>query len=92
MARVDSTDDEIRRFVVYLHAFDPERHERRPIEIAAFDNYPEAMRCFGETHQWVLARRAAGEADPRDHVTKEPGVDGRNRRRRFEERRGRGHP
>jgi hypothetical protein len=86
---VDSTDDAIRRFVVHLHAFDPERHERRPIEIAAFDSEAEAMRCFGETHLSVLARRARGEADLRDHVTmviKEPGVDEHNRQRRIRER------
>ena len=89
MARVDSTDDEIRRFVVHLHAFDLERHERRPIEIAAFDNEAEATRCFGETHLSVLSQRAGEEADPRDHVTmviKEPGVDEHNRQRRIRER------
>jgi hypothetical protein len=60
-----------------------------PIEVAAFDNEAEAMRCFGETHLSVLSRRAGGDADPRDHVTmvvKEPGVDARNHQRRIRER------
>ena len=95
MPRVDSADDTIRRFVVHLHTYDPERRERRPVEVASFDNEAEAMRCFGETHLSVVSRRASGEADPRDHVTmviKEPGIDERNRQRRIEERRLRRHP
>jgi hypothetical protein len=86
---VDSADDEIRRFVVHLHTYDPERQERRPVEVASFDNEAEAMRCFGETHTVVMSRRATGEANRRDHVTmvvKEPGVDESNRQRRIEER------
>ena len=89
MPHVDSADDTIRRFVVHLHTYDPDRHERRPIEVASFDNEAEAMRCFGETHMAVMSRRATGVADPRDHVTmvvKEPGVDESNRQRRIEER------
>jgi hypothetical protein len=87
--RVDSADDTIRRFVVYLHTYDTERRERRPVEVGSFDNEAEAMRCFGETHMVVLSRHAGGEVDPRDHVTmvvKEPGVDQHSRERRIEER------
>jgi hypothetical protein len=87
--RADSADDTIRRFVVHLHTYDPERRERRPVEVAAFDSEAEAMRCFGETNMAVMSRRASGDADPRDHVTmvvKEPGADERNRQRRIEER------
>lgn len=89
MPRVDSADDTVRRFVVHLHTYDPERRERRPVEVGSFDNETEAMRCFGETHVAVMSRRAPGEADPRDHVAmvvKEPGVDEHNRQRRIEER------
>jgi len=87
--RVDSADDTVRRFVVHLHTYDPERRERRPVEVGSFDNEAEAMRCFGETQMAVMSRRATGDADPRDHATmvmKEPGVDERNRQRRIEER------
>jgi hypothetical protein len=86
---VNSADDSIRRFVVHVHTFDPQRRERRPVEVGAFDNEAEAMRCLGETHSAVMVRRASGEADQRDHVTmviKEPGVDERSRQRRTEER------
>lgn len=89
MARVDSADDTLRRFVVHLQTYDPERRERRPVEVACFDNEAEAMRCFGESHIAVMSRRASGESDPRDHVTmvvKQPGIDERNRQRRIEER------
>jgi hypothetical protein len=87
--RVDSADDTVRRFVVHLHTYDPERRERRPVEVGSFDNEAEAMRCCGETHGAVMSRRATGDADPRDHVTmvvKEPGVDEGNRQRRIAER------
>lgn len=86
---MDPADDTIRRFVVYLHTYDSERRERRPVEVGSFDKEAEAMRCFGENHMLVMSRRASGEAHPRDHVTmvvKEPGVDERNRQRRIEER------
>jgi hypothetical protein len=86
---MDSADDTIRRFVVHLYTYDPERRERRPVEVGSFDNEAEAMRCFGETHMAVMSRRASGEADRREHVAmvvKEPGVDERNRQRRIEER------
>lgn len=86
---MDSADDTIRRFVVHVHTYDPERRERRPVEVGAFDNEAEAMQCFGEMHVAVISRRANGEADPRDHVTmvvKEPGVDEHNRQRRIDER------
>lgn len=90
MARVDSADDEIKRFVVRLSAFDPSRHERRHREIAAFDDEAEAMQCAEETHRALLERRVSGDADPRDHVTivvKEAGDGQRNRERRLEQQR-----
>ena len=89
MPRVDPADDTIRRFVVYLHTYDPERRERRPVAVGSFDNEAEAMRCLGENHVAVMSHRASGEADSRDHLTmvvKEPGVDERNRQRRIDER------
>jgi hypothetical protein len=91
---VDSSDDTIRRFVVRLYTYDPDRHERRHIEVGTFDDDAEAMHCFGETHLALLSNQASGNADARDHVTmvvKEPGVDERNRMRRIQERLSR-HP
>ena len=90
MARVDSADDSITRYVVRLYAFDESRHERRHQEIAAFDNEVEAMACVGETHFDLVQRRESGRADPREYVTmivKEPGVAARMRAQRLEEQR-----
>jgi hypothetical protein len=84
---VDSADDSIKRYVVYLHTYDAERRERRPVEVACFDDEAEATRYLHEAHTSVMSRRASGEADPRDHVTmalKEPGYDERNLQRRTE--------
>jgi hypothetical protein len=41
MAVVDPNDDAIRRHVVYHYRYDPERHERRNLVVAAFDNSRE---------------------------------------------------
>lgn len=41
MARVNPDDDSIRRFIVRHYRYDPERHERRHVMIAAFDNERE---------------------------------------------------
>jgi hypothetical protein len=90
---VDSTDDTIRRYVVHLYAYVPERRERTHTELGCFDSEAEGMRCLGDAHLELASRQANGEADPRDRlsmVVKEPGVDETNRRRRIEERRRRG--
>jgi hypothetical protein len=54
--RVDSADDGIRRFVVRLYTYDPDRRERRHIEVGSVDNNEEAMRCLGETHVALMSR------------------------------------
>ena len=41
MAEVDPEDDSIRRFIVRHYQYDPRRHERRHVVIAAFDNERE---------------------------------------------------
>jgi hypothetical protein len=48
MAKVDADDDTIRRFVVQHYRYDPDRHERRPVVIAAFDNEAE---CEASMHE-----------------------------------------
>ena len=90
---VDSADDTIRRYVVHLYAYVPVRHERTNVELGCFDTEAEGMRLLGDAYLELASRQASGDADPRDRlsmVIKEPGVDERNRRRRIEERRGRG--
>jgi hypothetical protein len=87
VARVDGTDDSIKRYVVRLYAFDHTRHERRHQEVAAFDNEAEALACFGRTHFDLLERSQSGRVDPREHVTiivKEPGHGECMRARRLE--------
>lgn len=62
MSRVDPDDDSIRRFVVYHHRYDPDRHERRHVVVAAFDNKGEWNACMAETQAELRRRRAKGEA------------------------------
>ena len=89
---MDSADDTIRRYVVQLYTYVPERRERTHIEVGCFDTEAEGMRCLGDAYLELATRQASGAADSRDGlsmVVKEPGVDERNKRRRIEERRGR---
>ena len=91
---VDPTNDTIKRYVVHLYTYVPERRERTQVKIACFDTEAEAMRCLGDAYLELAERQAMGEADPGDRlsmVIKEPGIDEHNRQRRIEERRRRGH-
>ena len=91
---VDSADDSIRRYVVRLYTYAPDRRERTDIEVGCFDTEAEGMRLLGDAYLELASRQASGAADVRDRlsmVIKEPGVDERNRQRRIEERRWRGH-
>ncbi|HEY3670797.1 MAG TPA: hypothetical protein VGN51_07680 [Acidimicrobiia bacterium] len=86
---MDASDDTIRRFVVHLYTYDPERRERRNVEVGSFDDETEALQCFGQTHLALKLRQTTGESDAQDNVSmvaKEPGSDERNRRRRIEQR------
>ena len=89
MPQVDPGNDSIKRYMVRLYTYDPARHERRHVVIAAFDNEVEGLRCVGETHRALLKRRASGLAEDREHVTmvvEDPGDAQRNRARRIEEK------
>jgi len=83
MANVDPDDDSIERFVVRRYAYDPERHERRHQDVAAFDNQAEYRALINTLADDLLRRRAAGEADdPRETITGlrlEPGYKRRSR-------------
>jgi hypothetical protein len=92
---VDSADDTIRRYVVHLYTYVPDRRERTNLELGCFDTEAEGMRCLGDAYLDLASRQASGEADARDRlsmVIKEPGIDESSRRRRIEERRRRGRP
>ncbi len=76
MARVDPQDDDVRRFVVWHFRYDPDRCQRRNVEVAAFDNEAE-YRAFMTSYGAELdERKLSGEAEAREHlggVVLEPG-------------------
>ncbi len=61
MAGVDVEDDSIRRFVVRHYRYDPMRHERRHVVVAAFDNEAEFLALLESIRDDIERRRAAGE-------------------------------
>jgi hypothetical protein len=61
MAQVDPEDDSIRRFLVRHYRYDPQRHERRQVVVAAFDNEREMLAGIGEIGAEIRRRREAGE-------------------------------
>ncbi len=87
MARVDPDDDDIRRFIVRHYRYDPERHERRHVVIAAFDNEHEFNACMKEASAEIDRRKNNGEqVDPAEHVSgivHEPGYRRRAASRRL---------
>lgn len=46
VARVDPNDDSIERWSVRWYRYDPDRHERRHVTVAAFDNASEYYECM----------------------------------------------
>ena len=81
MAQVDPQDDSIQRFIVRHYRYDPERHERRHVVVAAFDNEPEYKACMQDIAADIRRRREIGEdVDRREHasgVICEPGYQRR---------------
>jgi hypothetical protein len=77
MARVDPDDDTLRRYVVRHYRYDPERHERRHVVVAAFDSRREFSACLDAVSEEIRRRGAAGgHVDPGEHVSgivSEPG-------------------
>ena len=61
MARVDPADDSIERFIVYHYRYDPQRRERRPVAVAAFDNEREFLACIQSVQDDISRRRDGGE-------------------------------
>lgn len=58
-------DDSVRRFVVRHYRYDPHRHQRRHVVVAAFDNEAEYLALLGTIRADIDRRIAAGE--PVDH-------------------------
>ena len=77
MARVDPEDDDALRYIVRHYRYDPQRHERRHVDVAAFDNEREYQACVAAAREEIERRRRDGEpVDPREHVSgvvQEPG-------------------
>jgi hypothetical protein len=70
VARVDPEDDGLRRYIVRHYRYDPERHERRHVVVAAFDSRREFNACFRAVSREIERRKAAGEqVDPGEHVS-----------------------
>jgi hypothetical protein len=70
VARVDPDDDNLRRYIVRHYRYDPERHERRHVVVAAFDSRREYNGCFQAASAELERRKAAGEeVDPTEHVS-----------------------
>lgn len=76
MARVDPDDDDLDRWVLQHHRYDPERHQRRNVTVAAFDSEVELHAAFDVLQADIERRRSEGAADPREHaigMRREPG-------------------
>jgi hypothetical protein len=70
VASVDPDDDGLRRYIVRHYRYDPARHERRHVVVAAFDSRREFDACLQAVSEDIAQRRAAGEhVDPGEHVS-----------------------
>jgi hypothetical protein len=70
MAQVDPEDDSINRFIVWHYRYDPQRHERRHVVVAAFDNEREMWARMQEIGAEIKRRREAGEeVDRGEHAS-----------------------
>lgn len=65
---MDVEDDTIRRYVLWHHRYDPQRHERRNVVLGAFDDERELMSCLQRLQAEISRRR-----DARDGSTRDPG-------------------
>jgi hypothetical protein len=66
---VDPDDDDALRYVVYHYRYDDERHERRNVVVAAYDNESEFMGRIEALGDELRARASRGEGDPRETVS-----------------------
>lgn len=90
MALVDPEDDSITRYVVLHYRYDPDRHERRNVVVAAFDNEAEWERAVDDLGDQLERAKSSGQAiDPREHASghvREPGSKVRARNGRLVDR------
>jgi hypothetical protein len=69
MTLVDPDDDEIWRWVIEHHCFDPGRGERRPVVVAAYDNAQEFERELQRYADRVHREIRAGSRSGRESVS-----------------------
>ena len=70
MAEVDADDDTIRRFVVMHYRYDPDRHERRNVIVAAFDDETEFNARIDAMATDLRTRRSTGDLqDPSERIS-----------------------
>jgi hypothetical protein len=75
MADVDPEDDSIRRFIVWHYRFDPQRHERRNVLVAAFDNEREMWARMEDIAAAIRQRLEAGDEAARRERTSGSGYE-----------------
>lgn len=86
MGIVDPDDDGIRRYVALHHRHDSVRGQWRDVVLAAFDDEQEFEDFREARNEELLAGQAAGDADPREHVSgvvHEPGDRTRSQNQRL---------
>jgi hypothetical protein len=66
---VEPDDDDVQRYIVYHYRYDDERHERRNVVVAAYDNESEFLARIDALNDELRARAARGEGDPRETVS-----------------------
>lgn len=70
MSDVDPQDDSLLRYVVQHYRYDPERHERRHVVVAAFDNEREFHAYMDVLAAQLRHRQEMGESlDRNEHVS-----------------------
>ena len=69
MAEVDPDDETTDRWIVRCYRFDEDRRERRHCVVAAYEREQEMLSRMGVEAERLEERRAAGIADPSEHIT-----------------------
>lgn len=90
MGRVDPQDDRVARYIVFHYRYDPERHERRNMIVAAYDNHAEMVAHVLRLTRALNTSRAQDSVDPHEHCSgsiRPPGYNERVRTQRIESRR-----
>jgi hypothetical protein len=80
MPEVDPTDDSLSRITLWHYVYDPERRERRHIDVATYDNERDFLAELERRQHDLAERRRQGTADPLEHFSgllKPPGYEAR---------------